>query len=205
MKKLSDYRIREENGKFYVEKQVTETFGLFKKKTVSEWFSVDKWGYCRIPINSEFFNGRMVLIEDHSKAFDTIESAKAQIIKWCEEPKKPKYHYVVEFHSEIAMVRPESEPINGKYYITQSIPPMDITYSVGMKAIMREVDEYSYKIRDDEKDGRKDIYDCRDLGSIFITKGVDVLNTIKNLVKTDLEKEIAEMKQKRGAEKKPTK
>jgi len=119
MKKLSDYRIREENGKFYVEKQVTETFVLFKKKTVSEWFSVDKWGYCRIPINSEFFNGRMVLIEDHSKAFDTIEEAKAQIIKWCEEPKKPKYHYVVEDNRLFSC---PNFALGEKRYITQSMP-----------------------------------------------------------------------------------
>ena len=121
MKKLSDYRIREQNGKFYIEKQITETFGLFKKKTVTEWFSVDKWGYCRIPINSEFFNGRMVLIEDHSKKFDTLEEAKEQIIKWCEEP---KYHYLV--------------GCCGKYD-TKPIPPMNIPYSIAMSAISREL------------------------------------------------------------------
>lgn len=86
MKKLSDYRIREENGKFIVqvkEATVRKRF-LLKNLVYENWISASLF-YSKL---SE--DGGLVACKD---VFDTLEAAKAQIIKWCEEP---KYHYVRE-------------------------------------------------------------------------------------------------------------
>lgn len=87
MKKLSDYRIREENGKFYIEKLSTFKSWFFLNKKQTEWWAVNIFG------TTDFGD-----VKDYKQImqqpFDTIEAAKAQIIKWCEEP---KYHYVREF------------------------------------------------------------------------------------------------------------
>ena len=88
MKKLSDYRIREENGKFYVELMVKEITNRFLRKPIEEikWVRTDQDGDRLIR-----YSGRYCLcIFEPCETFDTLEAAKAQIIKWCEEP---KYHY----------------------------------------------------------------------------------------------------------------
>jgi hypothetical protein len=227
MKKLSDYRIREENGKFYVETKVKHVFNDIRSNqdpvTNEGYFDVtDSRGNCIIGfLSSEFKN-----------EFDTLEAAKEQIIKWCEEPKKPKYHYVFEFHSEIAMVRPESEPINGKYYITQSVPPMDITCPLDLS---RADIEYLGKCME-EKENKDIIFinEALKINPLFykliekyeervksgrnpktIEKSYADLTlenfelTIKNKeleiqlheIKKQTDRNIEEMKQKRGAEK----
>ncbi len=86
MKKLSDYRIREENGKFVVEGRIEITERRFLRKLVNfEWHGLNVYG--EVAGFCHKFDGSNV------KIYTTLEDAKAQIIKWCEDP---KYHYVKE-------------------------------------------------------------------------------------------------------------
>lgn len=131
MKKLSDYRIREEDGKFYIEKMFERNwrniFGVKKKKT--EWLKANTDG--------DYLNLDTIIgLSKLSWGYSTLEEAKAKIIKWCEEP---KYHYVV---ADYGIKELPNFAIGKKRYKIQSVPQMDISYSVGMKALTRDYGVY---------------------------------------------------------------
>lgn len=120
MKKLSDYRIREENGKFVVEGRIEMTEGRFFKKFANfEWHGLNVYG--EVAGFCHQFDGSNV------KIYTTLEDAKAQIIKWCDEP---KYHYVVGYFGE---------------YYTQRVPPMNIKYPFDsdLSEIMKQIPNFA--------------------------------------------------------------
>lgn len=103
MKKLSDYRIREENGKFVVEGRIEITERRFLRKLVNfEWHGLNVYG--EVAGFCHQIDGSNV------KIYTTLEDAKAQIIKWCDEQ---KYHYVreVEAYADKCIDKAESEMI----------------------------------------------------------------------------------------------
>lgn len=124
MKKLSDYRIREENGKFYIELMVEEIEKPFLKKRTKniKWVPTDVDGDRIIR-----YNGRYLY--EPCNAFNTLKEAKVQIIQWCEDP---KYHYVVPVMREMPSWAKQE-------FITQQVPQMNIPYSVAMEATTRDV------------------------------------------------------------------
>lgn len=124
MKNLSDYRIREENGKFVVEGRIEITERRFLRKFVNfEWHGLNVYG--EVAGFCHQFDGSNV------KIYTTLEDAKAQVIKWCEEP---KYHYVV---ADYGINELHNFAIGKKRYKIQSVPKMDIPYLIGMAAIRR--------------------------------------------------------------------
>lgn len=87
MKKLSDYRIKEENGRFVVEGRIEITERRFLRKLVNfEWHGLNVYG--EVAGFCHQIDGSNV------KIYTTLEGAKEQIIKWCQEP---KYYYLREF------------------------------------------------------------------------------------------------------------
>ena len=88
MEKLSDYRIKEIAAGFIIEKKViVYKIKFFRTIENEEWLPVDKNGgelFC-----DTMFDKTQICI------YDFFNEAKAQIIKWCEEP---KYHYLNAIH-----------------------------------------------------------------------------------------------------------
>lgn len=128
MKKLSDYRIREENGKFIVqvkEATVRKRF-LLKNLVYENWISASLF-YSKL---SE--DGELVACKD---VFDTLEAAKAQIIKWCEEP---KYHYVVPVMREMPSWAKQE-------FTTQSVPCFSNESSKACDDLLKNKQKYAIK------------------------------------------------------------
>lgn len=123
MKKLSDYRIREENGKFIIEACIEITERRFLKKVINfEWHQLNVYGevagFCRR------LDGIYV------KVYDTLEVAKAQIIKWCEEP---KYHYLRDFERYTYNL-PKICPWDLADFYKESLSRADIEYLAKCRA-----------------------------------------------------------------------
>jgi len=85
----SDYRIKEKNGKFLIQKKIITIekngFLWLKKEEVIEWHPIDYRGMALF--STRFFN-------NYSQALgylDTIEEAKSKIQEFLEVP---KYHYL---------------------------------------------------------------------------------------------------------------
>lgn len=125
MKKLSDYRIKEENGEITIEKE-TNIYVFGFKKREKKFVPTDFKGKCCLDMD---FSNKV-------GEYPSVEAAKAQIIKWCEEP---KYHYVV---ADYGIKELPNFAIGKKRYKIQSVPQMDIPYSVGMKALTRDYGVY---------------------------------------------------------------
>jgi hypothetical protein len=107
MKKLSDYRIKEFNGKFTVETKIETEEGLFRKRIKTRWVNI--WtGGCQ-----EGLTNRVC-------GFDTLEEAKAKIVELCEEP---TYHYLFYKDDGIGTMNvPVSEYLNRFKY--KVFPPV---------------------------------------------------------------------------------
>lgn len=110
MKKLSDYRIREFNGKFTVETKIETEEGFFRKRIKTRWVNI--WtGGCQEGLTNR------------ACVFDTLEEAKAKIVEWCDEP---KYHYVVPDYS---LKELPNFALGQKRYKVQSVPSMNVPVS----------------------------------------------------------------------------
>lgn len=176
MKKLSDYRIREFNGKFAVETKIETEEGFFRKRIKTRWVNI-------------WTGGCQEGLVNRACAFDTLEEAKAKIVELCEDP---TYHYLFYKDDRIdTMNVPVSEYLKRFKYkmfppvileINQRrISPADILYSAVR-------DEIIAKSVDDLKDARD---------TIFINEALKINPLFYKLVE-----KYEEMKQKRGAEKK---
>ena len=113
MKRLSDYRIREFNGKFAVQTKIETEEGFFRKRIKTRW--VYAW-------TGGGQEGLTKLICE----FDTLEEAKAKIVELCEEP---TYHYVVPDYS---LKELPNFALGQKQYKVQSVPSMDIPYPLDL-------------------------------------------------------------------------
>ena len=168
MKKLSDYRIREENGKFYVERAVTTKTGLFKNKEKIIWLDA------------------FIHFYGFKRTFDTLEAAAAKIIKWCEEP---KYHYVVPDYS---LKELPNFALGQKRYKVQSVPPMDIPFPLDLS---RADIEYMAKCREEREKKSSEIKGIIEAAMAQArvpheTPDFDFICTWNDLVKSDLEKDV---------------
>lgn len=116
MEKLSDYRIKEKNGKFIIEGCVEITERRFLKKVINfEWHQLNVYG--KVAGFSRRLDGMRV------KEYGTLEEAKAKIVELCEEP---KYHYVVPDYS---LKELPNFALGQKRYKVQSVPSMNVPVS----------------------------------------------------------------------------
>lgn len=200
MKKLSDYRIKEENGEITIEKE-TDIYVLGFKKREKKFVPTDFKGKCCLDMDFSNKVGK----------YPSVEAAKAQIIKWCEEQ---KYHYVREFEGyfykeQISLSRSNIEYIEKcmaerEQLLKTLFEDGFCIYSNGdIKPNHIDKTEQQLKEQIIEKERIKNAIYIADLDNIlFVMTSKD--NFIKSLGLTK-EELFDELKQKYGAEKKTKK